>query len=241
MLRACAIAMLTLDLAHAAELQVAAAADLAQVEGALGAAFSKKSGVTIRWITGSSGVLAKQAENGAPFDVFLAASEGYVRDLAARDVAASDTAVVYATGRLGLWSSSGAVRELDDLLRPGVLHIAIGNPAHAPYGVAAKEALESSGLWKRVESKIVYGENVRQALQFAESGNADAVLTAWSLVKGKPSAVEIPPAGHYKAIRQAGVVLKSTHESTAARAFVKFLMGAEAQAILRGAGVGGAE
>ena len=228
-------------LSSAAELQVAAAADLAQVQAALGGAFAKKSGIPVRWITGSSGVLAKQAENGAPFDVFLSASESYVRDLVLHDSALRDSVVVYATGRVGLWSSSGSVRELNDLLKPAIRHIAIANPAHAPYGLAAKEALESRGLWKKIESKLVYGENVRQALRFAESGNADAVLTAWALVKSKTGAVEVSPKGTYKPLRQAGVVLKTTHEEKAAGEFLRFLMSGEAQKIFRDAGFGVAE
>jgi molybdate transport system substrate-binding protein len=237
-LRFLAVASLTLSL-HAAEIQVAAAADLADVEAPLAAAFQKKSGVSIRWITGSSGLLSKQAENGAPFDVFLSASESYVQELVAHESALADTVAVYATGRLGLWSASGSVRELNDLLKPSVLHLAIANPAHAPYGVAAKEALESSGLWKRIEPKIVYGENVRQALQFAESGNADAVVTAWALIRLKPGAVMVN--AKFKPIRQAGVVLKSTHEPKAAREFLNFLMGADAQRILHDAGFGAAQ
>lgn len=232
-------AFFAIRLSNATELQVAAAADLAQVQPAIGAAFARKSGVTIRWITGSSGVLAKQAENGAPFDVFLSASESFVNDLVAHDVALRETAVVYATGRLGLWSlSPGLVQELGDLLKPRVLHVAIANPAHAPYGMAAKEALESRGLWKSIEAKLVYGENVRQALQFAESGNADAVLTAWALVKSKPGAVEVPPAGTYKPLRQAGVVLRGSQEKKSAREFLRFLLSPDTQKLFRDAGFG---
>ena len=229
---------LATGLAGAAELLVAAAADLAQVQAPLSLAFANKSGVTVRWITGSSGVLAKQAENGAPFDVYLSASESYVRDLVSHGVAIRESMVVYATGRLGLWSLTGVARELNDLLKPEVRHVAIANPAHAPYGMAAKEALESRGLWKKVESKLVYGENVRQALQFAESGNADAVLTAWALVKSKAGSVEVPPAGTYKPLRQAGVVLKGSHEAQAAGEFLRFLMSPAAQKVFKEAGFG---
>jgi molybdate transport system substrate-binding protein len=224
-----------------AGLEVAAAADLAQVQPALGAAFTKQSGVTVVWITGSSGLLAKQAENGAPFDVFLSASEGYVSEVVSHDAALGDTVVIYASGHVGLWvpdgsRAAGAVHELNDLLKAEVQHIAIANPEHAPYGMAAKEALESSGLWKKVEGKLVYGENVRQALQFGESGNVDAVLTAWALIRSKPGAIELAPAGRYKSLRQAGVVLKGSHDPKAAREFLKFLMSPTAREILLKAG-----
>ena len=236
MWRGLIIANLAAALAGAAELQVAAAADLTGVQPLLGAAFAKKTGVTVRWITGSSGVLARQAENGAPFDVYLSASDSYVRDLVARGVVSKESVTVYAMGHLGLWSASGLVRELDDLLKPGVRHVSIANPAHAPYGMAAKDALESRELWGKLAGKLVYGENVRQALQFAESGNADAVVTAWALVRGKAGAVELLPAKSYKALRQAGGVLKSSHEGKAAAEFLQFLMSSEARKIFREAG-----
>jgi molybdate transport system substrate-binding protein len=241
MYRTLSIAIFMMSVAWPAELQVAAAADLAQVQPALGAAFAKQSGVTVRWITGSSGLLAKQAENGAPFDVFLSASESYVNEVVSQNAAVGDTVVIYASGHVGLWTppgsrAAGAVHELKDLLKPEVQHVAIANPAHAPYGMAAKEALESSGLWTKIEGKLVYGENVRQALQFGESGNVDAVLTAWALVQSKPGALELAPAGRYKPLRQAGVVLKGAKEPKAAREFMKFLMSPQAQAILREAG-----
>jgi molybdate transport system substrate-binding protein len=221
---------------YSAELQVAAAADLAQVQPAIAKAFLVRTGIAIRWITGSSGLLARQAENGAPYDVFLAASESYVQELAAHGKCLDDSIAVYAIGRLGLWSRKGSgILKLEDLLAPGVLHVAIANPAHAPYGVAAKEALQSRGLWDKLEKKIVYAENVRQALQFGESGNADAVLTAWALVHGSQNAVLIPEDWH-SSVRQAGVVLRESKRPGEARRFLDFLLGAEAQTLLQSAG-----
>ncbi|HEY3744428.1 MAG TPA: molybdate ABC transporter substrate-binding protein [Bryobacteraceae bacterium] len=226
-----------------AELRIAAAADLAQVEPALGAAFTQNSGIKIVWVTGASGLLAKQAENGAPFDVFLSASENYVNEVISHDGAGvKETAVVYATGHVGLWrppgshAPAGSIHSLQDLLKPEVQHISIANPAHAPYGMAAKEALESQGLWPKIEAKLVYGENVRQALQFGESGNVDAVLTAWALVRAQPEAVELAPEGVYHPLRQAGAVLKNSQDQKAAREFMKFLLGPVAQGILRNDG-----
>jgi molybdate transport system substrate-binding protein len=217
-----------------AELQVAAAADLAGVQPAVAASFLAKTGNSIRWITGSSGVLARQAENGAPFDVFLSASESYVNELVAGDKCLNDTVAVYATGRIGLWSAKGSIQTLEALLAPAVQHVAIANPSHAPYGLAAKEALETRGLWTKLQGKIVYAENVRQALQFGESGNADAVLTAWSLIHAK-NAVLISDKWH-KPVRQAGVVLRDSKQPDAGRAFLRFLTGREGQALLSAAG-----
>lgn len=220
---------------HAEEIRVAAAADLAPVQSTLGTAFHAQSGVTVTWVTGASGVLARQAENGAPFDVILSANESLVRDLVAKGSVTADSFAVYATGRLGFWPVNPAIRALPEIASPKVLHVAIANPAHAPYGLAARQALESQGLWKSVEPKIVYGENVRQALQFGESGNAEAVITAWTLVRNKPNVVQLPSAWHAP-IRQAAGILHATKHDAAARKFLQFLGSAEGRRILREAG-----
>ncbi len=142
--------------------------------------------------------------------------------------------VIYATGRLGLWSKDGRVRSLEDLKKPQVIHLAIANPDHAPYGIAARKALETQGLWSELQPKIVYGENVRQAMQFAESGNADAVITSWTLLIGR--VVQLPAEWH-DPIRQAGGVMKGTTQPTTARQFLKFLMSAEGRKILQSGGL----
>jgi molybdate transport system substrate-binding protein len=176
--------------------------------------------------------LKQQIENGAPFDVFLSANEQYVKDLAAAGLVTDTTN--YAIGRIALWSPNGSVTSLADLKKNTVIHLAIPNPQHAPYGVAARQALESQGVWKDVEPKIVYGENVRQALQFAESGNAEAVITSWTLLIGKG---KLLPAEWHSPIRQTGAVVKSSTQPDAARRFLKFLVGQEAQKILNDGGL----
>lgn len=198
-----------------AELLVAAAADLAPAVERLKAGFPG-----VKFVLGSSGMLARQIENGAPFDVFLSASEQYVRDLAGRGKIRGDSVFTYAFGRLGL----AGVADLDALR--GVRLIAMPNPLHAPYGVAARQALEKRGVWPAVEKKIVYGENVRQALQFYESRNADAVLTSWTLLKGK--GVQLPAAWHAP-VRQAAGAVSAKPE---ARAFLEYLRSGKARAIL---------
>ena len=214
------------------DLQVAAASDLAGVKQALIEAFEKETGVKVRFTLGSSGMLSKQIENGAPFDVFLSANERLVTDLQQVD---RKSIRVYATGVLGLWSLSGKIVKLEDL--PTVKHLAIANPQHAPYGMAAKEALEKHDLWTALHSKIVYAENVRQALQYAESGNADAVLTAWPLILTKPGAIQIPASWH-QPIRQAGGIVAASRERASAARFLKFLIDGKGAEILRTAGFG---
>jgi molybdate transport system substrate-binding protein len=220
------VALLLCCSLRAGDLLIAAASDLAPIAPKLEKAYKEK----IRFTLASSGSLKQQIENGAPFDVFLSASEKYVLDLG--ELVTDRT--VYATGRIALWSPNGSVTSLADLRKSSVVHLAIPNPQHAPYGVAAKEALESQRVWKDVEPKIVYGENVRQALQFAESGNVDAVITSWTLLIGKGTLL---PAEWHSPIRQTGAVVKATSQPDAARRFLKFLLSAEAQTILKEGGL----
>jgi molybdate transport system substrate-binding protein len=213
-------------------LLVAAAADLASLEAPLSQAVRDRLGFVLQFSFGSSGLLARQIANGAPFDVYLSADERFVRQLADEGKIAPASVKVYAIGRLALWSKHG-YRTLDDLRRPEVRHVAIANPDHAPYGVAAREALRNAGLWPAVERKIVFGENVRQALQFAETGNADAALVAYSLVVKRGVLV---PASLHQPIRQAAGVVAASRQGALARRFLDFLLSPAGKAVLAQAG-----
>ncbi|MCC6341305.1 MAG: molybdate ABC transporter substrate-binding protein [Bryobacterales bacterium] len=203
------------------EIVVATASDLAPAQSDLASSFHQLTGIDVKFVTGASGMLARQIANGAPYDVFLSANKLYVDDLVRSGDLLADSVVIYARGRIGLWSPGGTVKQLDALRRSEVKHIAIANPRHAPYGVAARQALERAGLWNAVKDRIVYGENVRQALQYAESGNADAVITSWSLLEGR--GVLLPESLH-DPIRQAGGILAGSSRRRQARAFIRFLM-----------------
>jgi molybdate transport system substrate-binding protein len=218
--------------ATAADLLVAGASDLAPLTSNLSQAFERSHHTKVTFTLASSGSLAKQVENGAPFDVFLSADERLVKELVSSGHMESST--VYALGRIALWSKDGRVKSFSDLKKPDVLHIAIANPEHAPYGVAAKKALETQGLWRDVQPKIVYGENVRQAMQFAESSNADAVITSWTLLIGRGILL---PAEWHDPIRQAGGVVKSSGQIAVARQFLEFLISAEGRKILEAGGL----
>ena len=213
------------------ELLVAAAADLARTEPDLAGSFAKPAGFRVRFSFGASGMLAQQIRNGAPFDVYLSANEQFVRDLAASGALLPQSVQVYAQGRLGLWSRSGNIRSPGQLAEANVRHVAIANPLHAPYGLAAQQWLKKLDLWESLAGKLVYGENVQQALQYAETGNAEAVITAWSLVYDR-GAILLPAEGHAP-IRQVGAVVKGTRHPEAAAAFLKFLTGPAGRAILR--------
>jgi molybdate transport system substrate-binding protein len=182
----------------------------------------------LRFTFGPSGSLARQIASGAPYDVFLSADEARVKELAESGGLVADSVVSYAQGRVALWSKGGKFRSLADL--QAASHIAIANPAIAPYGAAARRALERSGLWERLSPKIVYGESVRQALEYAESGNVDVALTAWSLVIHNGGI--LVPSSLHDPVRQQGGVVKSSKNPQAARAFLRFLVSPEGRRLL---------
>ncbi|HEU5115494.1 MAG TPA: molybdate ABC transporter substrate-binding protein, partial [Isosphaeraceae bacterium] len=162
-------------------LRVAAASDLQTALPILAARFRQDTGIRIEPTFGSSGQLAQQIEQGAPFDVFLAANRQYVEELAKKRYINPSSVRPYARGSLvlavhedvGKWFTS-----LDDLRKPAIKKVAIANPEFAPYGLAARQALESAGLWDELQPKLVQAESVRQALQFVESGNAEVGLVS---------------------------------------------------------------
>lgn len=223
------IVVLTITSSYATTLTVAAAADLIQAQPELAATFGKRSHVRVVFSPGASGELARQIENGAPFDVFLSANEKYVTDLSARGFVLPASVVVYAQGRLGLWSKENNIRTVNELGKTNVRIVALPNPRFAPYGLAAQQLLEAEGLWSRLQPKIVLGENVSQAMQFAETGNADAVITSWTLVVQRGGV--LLPAKHAPILQAAGIVARTRQFDLASR-FIEFLRGSEGQAIL---------
>jgi len=218
---------------HAADLIAGAASDLGPLTAKLDQRFYKSANTHVKFTLAATGSLAQQIRNGAPFDLFLSADERTTQDLV-EDGHLDKGIVVYAVGRLGLWSRDGTVGSFNDLKNPGVKFIAIANPEHAPYGIAARRALDSQGLWDTIQPKIVYGENVRQALQLAESGNADAVITSWTLLKGR--GVLLPAAWH-DPIRQSAGVVKASGQQELAKRFLSFLTSAEGRKILEDGGL----
>jgi molybdate transport system substrate-binding protein len=171
--------------------EVAAAADLAFAFPEIAALYEKTRGERVVFSFGSTGLLERQIAEGAPFDAFAAANASFADDAVKSGACLPDSKTSYATGRIVLLAGSGAAAvpsTLADLVDPRFAKIAIANPEHAPYGRAAKQALERAGVWDRVASRIVYGENVQQTLEFAQSGNADAAIVALSLAPVLPGA-----------------------------------------------------
>lgn len=218
------------------ELRVAAAADLTRAFTEVGQAFEKQTGQKVTLIFGSSGQLAQQIENGAPYDVFASANENYVTILENKRLIVSDTRHVYATGKLALWTRKGGPplpATLAELANPRYARIAIANPQTAPYGMAAKQALEKAGVWAKIQARLVTGENIQQAYQFAASGNADIAFVSRSLTMASGgNFLPVPPA-LYTPLRQTLAVLQSSSHAPLGRQFVDFVVGRKGQAILK--------
>ena len=165
------------------ELLVAAAADLNPALHDIAEQYEKKSGIRIKLSFGASGALTQQIENGAPFDLFFSADMDYPKRLIADAQADAASLYQYSLGKLVLWVPANSPLDLERqgmaaLLDGSVKKIAIANPEHAPYGRAAVAALKHAGLYDRLADRFVTGENVSQAAQFAESGNAQAGFVA---------------------------------------------------------------
>ncbi len=190
---------------------------------------------------GASGTLTAQIASGAPFDVFFSADRAYPERLVADGHADGSTLTTYAVGHIVLWVPAASPIDLvalgdRALVDPRVRTIAIANPEHAPYGRAAVAAFTSLGVAEAVRPKLVFGENVAQAAQFAQSGAADAAVIARSLAVAPKLASagrwwEFPAASHPQ-LEQVVVVPVTSKDPDAARAFVAFATGAEGRAIL---------
>lgn len=222
--------------AWAATLRVAAAADLEQVfHNGIIPAFEKQTGVTIVPVYGATKLLALQLTNGAPFDVLVSADTATVTQLAREGLVEAKTERVYAIGRLVMWTRRDAKhhpKRIQDLANPVYAKIAIANPEVAPYGIAAKQSLASAGLTRIVASRLVIGENIQQALQYAQSGNADVSLTALSLVIGdKTDPWVIVPDRLHAPIAQATAVVTASSQQAVAQQFEDFLTGRAAARI----------
>ena len=223
-------------------LTVAAAADLTPALREIAPNFEKRSGTHIAVVYGSSGNLATQIENGAPYDVFLSADLGYPRRLESQGLAVLGSLTMYATGKLVLWAPKTLGVDVQALgmkalTAPEVRTIAIANPEHAPYGQAAVAALRWANLFEALKAKLVLGENVAQAAQFVGSGNAQVGMIPLSLAMAPELARrgqwwELPPES-YPPIAQGAVVLRKSKNEKVAQDFVNYLKTNEAAAILR--------
>lgn len=220
---------------------IAAAADLRFALDEAAERFRTATGRPVRVSYGSSGLLFQQIARGAPFELFLSADEDYALSLADRGLT-RDRGALYAIGRIVIVAPDGSPLAVDGELKGlraaleagRIRRFAIAAPDHAPYGRRAREALDHAGLWQKLEPRLVYGENVAQALQFATTGGAEGGIVAWSLVLApgfdRRARWALIPDGWHQPLRQRMVLMRNA--SATAQAFYAFLQGPEGRAIL---------
>jgi len=217
------------------ELTVSAAADLTQAFAEIGRLYEQDTGTRVVFNFGSTGLLAQQIAQGAPVDLFAAANVSYIEDLDRRGMIVPGTRSLYARGRITLWTRADSplhIESVADLTRPEIRRIALANPEHAPYGIAARQALQSAGVWGAVQSRLILGENVRQALQYGETGDVDVAIVALSLSVGSSGRWRLIPQELHEPIDQALAVIRGTKHEAAARAFAAFINGPQGRPIM---------
>ena len=218
------------------ELTVAAASDLTPAFEEIGREFESATKIKVVFVFGSTGMLTRQIENGAPVDLFAAANVSYIDQLEQKGLIVPDTKAIYARGRITMWmpdESPLRLQSINDLARPEVMRVSIANPDHAPYGLAAKQALESAGVWDLVQPKLVYGDNIRQTLQYAQTGNVEVAIVALSLSIPSRGRWQLIPEELHQPIDQGLGVIKGTRNEQAARAFATFLSSSQGRAIMK--------
>ncbi|MEK1904610.1 MAG: molybdate ABC transporter substrate-binding protein [Pseudomonas sp.] len=228
--------------ALAAEVQVAVAANFTAPMQAIAEGFEKATGHKVVASYGATGQFYAQINNGAPFEVFLAADDSTPAKLESEGLAAAGSRFTYAIGALALWSAKdGYVDEQGAVLKANQFqHLAIANPKAAPYGLAATQVLAKLGLSETVAPKIVEGQNIAQALQFVSSGNAELGFVALSQVykdgKLTSGSAWLVPATLHEPIRQDALILKKGQDNPAAKALVDYLHGEQAAAVIKSYG-----
>jgi molybdate transport system substrate-binding protein len=224
------------------EINVAAAADLSSALQEVADNYEKRTGVTVKLSFGASGSLTQQIQNGAPFDVFFSADMDYPRQLSAGGQAQGATLYRYAVGRLVLWVPIDSPLDvehkgMDVLLDPSVKKISIGNPQHAPYGRATVATLKHYGLYEKVSDRLVLGENISQAAQFVESGNAQVGFVALAhaiapAMQGKGK-YWVVPTDAYPPLDQGVVLISHSPRQQDAAAFLEYVKSAEGATVLK--------
>jgi molybdate transport system substrate-binding protein len=220
--------------AAAEAITVAAASDLRPAFEELGTAFTSETGIAVTYSFGSSGLLREQIINGAPFDLFASANVAFIDDVLAAGRGDADSVALYGRGRIVLWAPSGVVLpdQIEDLGDPRFRRIVIANPQHAPYGMAAMQALTAAGVADLVQDRLVYGENISDAMRIVESGNAEVGIIALSLAIASGREYQLVPDVLHEPLNQALVVISSGARGAAAMAFREFILSTAGQAVM---------
>lgn len=226
--------------AQAAQTSVAVAANFTDAAKEIAAAFKAKTGDEVLLSFGSTGKLYTQITQDAPFDVFLAADQARPKKAVDEGLGLSDSLFTYAVGKLVLWSKdpNGVMGEAT-LKDASFNKLSICNPEAAPYGAASVETMQALGLYDKLRAKLVIGANISQAYQFVDTGNAEVGFIALSQLTGNETGSRwMVPQDLYKPIRQDAVLLKHGADNPAAKAFIDFLKGPEAHAVIEKYGYG---
>ncbi len=202
--------------------------------------FKAKTGYEAVLSFGSTGQLFAQIEQGAPFEVFLSADTERPKQAVDKGLAVPESRFTYAVGKLALWSRTASLVKGEESLRDGKFEkIAFANPEAAPYGTAAVETLKALKLFDKLEAKFVQGVSIAQTFQFIDTGNAELGFVALSQIIGKEEGSRwLVPQNLYTPIRQDAVLLKTGANNVAAKAFLEFLKGSEAIAVIERHGYG---
>jgi molybdate transport system substrate-binding protein len=224
--------------ARAEKITVAAAADLTFALDEIVTLFKKDNpGDVVEVVYGSSGKLYAQIKEGAPYDLFFSGDIAFPRELAKNGLAASDVKL-YAIGRIVLWSASQDATKmtLASLTDPKILHIAIANPKHAPYGKRAEEALRACRVWDKVKSKLVYGENITHTARFVQTGNAQVGIIALSLAVHPELASKggywLIPDKLHQPLEQGFIITKRAAQNALAKRFADYMGSKSARAVM---------
>lgn len=217
-------------------LTISAASNLIPAFEEIGARFEDETGIEAEFNFGASAQLTQQIIQGAPVDIFASADAVYIDALLDEELLVESSATDFARGRIVLWTAKGSdleLHEIRDLNGLSVETVALANPAYAPFGKAAREALETVGVWEELADKIIYGSSVSQTLHMAELGSADAAIVALSLVLDSDGDWTLIPERQHEPIRQVLVILRGTENVGASRTFIEYVRGETGQEILR--------
>ena len=219
--------------AWGAETRVAVAANFTDAAREIGAAWEKQTANKVVFSFGATGQLYAQISQGAPFDIFLSADQATAKRAGTEGLAVAASEFTYAVGKLVLYSRNKDLIKGEQVLKDGrFAKIAIADPAAAPYGMAAIETMKALGVYDRLRPKIVQGTSITQAYQFIDTGNAELGFVALSqTIAGNDGSRWVVDERLYSPIRQDAILLKSGEANAAARGFIVFLKGPDANRI----------
>jgi len=220
---------------HAKDITIAAAADLVLAFDEIGKLFERTYGIRTKIIYSSSGTAREQIANGAPFDVYASANIKFVDDLIKAGKIIPDTQELYGIGRVGAATSVKSklrISSLNDLLKSDYKKIAIADPSHAPYGLAAKQTLEKFGLWDKLKDKMIYAKDIQHSLSLLNTGNVEAAFISLSVVNTKKVNFYLAEDKLHAPLKQSIAVVKGTKKEVEARKFIRFVNGTEGRKIM---------